>query len=66
MRHRLAALPLTVFCIIFGAFAVGDFVFAKVLGFALAPVVLVDATLVRVASGPALLQLAKNWNWWPG
>ena len=28
--------------------------------------VLVDATLVRLAIGPALLQLAGRWNWWPG
>ena len=66
MRHRLAVLPLTVFCIIFGAFTVGDFAFTRVLHIALAAAVLVDATLVRVVIGPALLQLAGKWNWWPG
>ena len=25
-----------------------------------------DATLVRLAVGPALLALAGRWNWWPG
>lgn len=51
---------------VFGAFAIGDFVFVKVLGFALAVAVLIDATLVRVAIAPALLLLAGEWNWWPG
>jgi RND superfamily putative drug exporter len=37
----------------------------KVLGFALAVTVLLDATLVRMVLGPALLQLAGRWNWWP-
>jgi uncharacterized membrane protein YdfJ with MMPL/SSD domain len=36
------------------------------LGFALAATVLLDATLVRMAVGPALLRLAGRWNWWPG
>ena len=33
---------------------------------ALAVAVLLDATLVRLAVGPALLCLAGRWNWWPG
>jgi RND superfamily putative drug exporter len=28
--------------------------------------VLIDATLVRIVIGPALLRLAGDWNWWPG
>jgi uncharacterized membrane protein YdfJ with MMPL/SSD domain len=28
--------------------------------------VLLDATLIRVAVGPALLRLGGRWNWWPG
>lgn len=36
------------------------------LGFALAVAVLLDATVVRVAIGPALMCLAGRWNWWPG
>jgi RND superfamily putative drug exporter len=35
------------------------------LGFTLAVAVLIDATLVRMVVGPALLQLAGDWNWWP-
>jgi uncharacterized membrane protein YdfJ with MMPL/SSD domain len=38
----------------------------KILGFALSVAVLVDATVVRMAIGPALLMLAGKWNWWPG
>ena len=51
---------------IFGAFAFGDFLPTQLLGFALAVAVLADATLVRLAIGPALLALAGRWNWWPG
>jgi RND superfamily putative drug exporter len=51
---------------VFGAFMLGDFVLIKILGFALAVAVLVDATVVRIAIGPALLKLGGRWNWWPG
>jgi RND superfamily putative drug exporter len=27
--------------------------------------VFLDATVVRMVVGPALLQLAGDWNWWP-
>ncbi|MEP7345036.1 MAG: MMPL family transporter [Gemmatimonadaceae bacterium] len=52
--------------VVFGAFALGDFLFIKMLGFALVVAVFLDATIVRIAIGPALLQLAGRWNWWPG
>ena len=52
--------------VVFGAFALGDFLFIKMLGFALVVAVLLDATVVRMAIGPALLRLAGRWNWWPG
>jgi hypothetical protein len=26
----------------------------------------IEATIARVALGPALLALAGRWNWWPG
>lgn len=56
----------TIMIVIFGAFALGDFLPTQLLGFALAVAVLADATLVRLAIGPALLTLAGRWNWWPG
>lgn len=52
--------------VVFGAFTLGDFLLIKMLGFALAVAVLLDASVMRVAIGPALLALAGRWNWWPG
>jgi RND superfamily putative drug exporter len=52
--------------VVFAAFALGDFVLMKILGFALSVAVLVDATVMRLAVGPALLRLGGRWNWWPG
>jgi RND superfamily putative drug exporter len=51
---------------VFAAFMLGEFVLIKILGFALVVAVLVDATVMRVAIGPALLKLGGRWNWWPG
>jgi RND superfamily putative drug exporter len=51
---------------VFAAFILGRFVLVKMLGFALAVAVLLDATVIRLAIGPALLRLAGRWNWWPG
>ena len=52
--------------VVFGAFTLGSFLLIKMLGFALAVAVLLDASVMRVAIGPALLVLAGGWNWWPG
>jgi RND superfamily putative drug exporter len=52
--------------VVFGAFMLGDVLLIQMLGFALAVAVLIDATIVRMAIGPALLRLAGRWNWWPG
>jgi RND superfamily putative drug exporter len=35
------------------------------IGFTLAVAVFLDATLVRIVIGPALLRVAGDWNWWP-
>jgi len=51
---------------VFAAFAFSDFLLIKVLGFTLAVAIIIDATIVRMAVGPALLRLAGEWNWWPG
>jgi RND superfamily putative drug exporter len=50
---------------VFAAFMLGDFVLMKMLGFALAVAVLLDATVIRLVLGPALLRLAGRYNWWP-
>ncbi len=44
--------------LVFAAFTLGDFLLVKMLGFALAVAVLLDATVVRMVIGPAPLQLA--------
>jgi len=50
---------------VFAAFTVGGFLVVQMLGFTLAVAVFIDATAVRMVVGPALLQLAGDWNWWP-
>jgi len=43
---------------VFIAFTVGSFLVVQMLGFTLAVAVFIDATVVRMIVGPALLQLA--------
>ncbi len=50
---------------VFTAFTMGSFLVVQMLGFTLAVAVFIDATVVRMVVGPALLQLAGDWNWWP-
>jgi putative drug exporter of the RND superfamily len=50
---------------VFVAFTFGDFLVVKMIGFTLAVAVFIDATLVRMVIGPALLRVAGDWNWWP-
>ncbi len=52
--------------VVFAAFTLGSLLVVKMLGFALAVAVFIDATLVRIVIGPALLRIAGDWNWWPG
>jgi RND superfamily putative drug exporter len=52
--------------VVFAAFTFGGFLVVKMIGFTLAVAVLIDATIVRIVIGPALLRLAGDWNWWPG
>jgi uncharacterized membrane protein YdfJ with MMPL/SSD domain len=50
---------------VFGAFASARVVLVQMLGLGLAVAVFVDATLIRSLLGPALMQVAGHWNWWP-
>jgi len=52
--------------VVFAAFTFGSFLVIKMLGFTLAVAVFLDATIVRIVIGPALLRVAGDWNWWPG
>jgi RND superfamily putative drug exporter len=56
----------TIMIVVFAAFTFGDFLVVKMIGFTLAVAVFIDATLVRIVIGPALLRVAGDWNWWPG
>ena len=50
---------------VFGAFAFSRDVIVQMIGLGLAVAVFVDATVIRSALGPALMQVAGRWNWWP-
>lgn len=50
---------------VFGAFAFARDVIVQMIGLGLAVAVLIDATLIRSVLGPALMQVAGRWNWWP-
>jgi RND superfamily putative drug exporter len=63
---RVITLAAAIMVAIFGGFVLGNFVLIKILGFALGVAVLLDATLVRLALGPACICLAGRFNWWPG
>jgi len=56
----------TIMVAVFVAFAAGDFIAVRMVGFALAIAVLLDATAIRLVVAPALMRVAGRWNWWPG
>jgi len=62
---RLITSAATIMIAVFVAFTLGSFLVVQMLGFTLAVAVFIDATVVRMVVGPALLQLAGDWNWWP-
>ncbi len=62
---KLITSAAAIMIVVFAAFTMGSFLVVKMLGFTLAVAVLLDATIVRMIIGPALLQLAGDWNWWP-
>ncbi len=51
---------------VFGAFAFARILLMQFVGFGLAVAVLLDATIIRMVLVPSLMQIAGNWNWWPG
>jgi RND superfamily putative drug exporter len=63
---RVITFAAAIMVMVFGGFVFGDFILIKILGFALSIAVLLDATVIRLAVGPALVRLAGRWNWWPG
>lgn len=51
--------------VVFGAFAFARVFIVQMIGLGLAVAVLVDALVIRSVLGPALMQVAGRWNWWP-
>lgn len=51
---------------VFGAFAFANILLMQFIGFGLAVAVLLDATIIRMVLVPSLMQIAGEWNWWPG
>lgn len=49
---------------VFIGFVFGDMLAIKQVGVALALIVIVDATLVRMLLVPATMTLLGKWNWW--
>jgi RND superfamily putative drug exporter len=49
---------------VFGAFALGDVVTIKALGFAMALAVFIDATIVRGILVPSFMRVMGGLNWW--
>ena len=49
---------------VFIGFVFGDMLAIKQIGVALALIVIVDATLVRMLLVPATMTLLGKWNWW--
>ena len=50
--------------LVFLGFVGGDLLIIKQVGLALAVIVALDATLVRMLLVPATMTLLGRWNWW--
>ena len=51
---------------VFGIFAFARILLVQFVGFGLAVAVLLDATIIRMVLVPSIMQIAGEWNWWPG
>ena len=61
---RVITAAAAIMVVVFLAFVVSDTVFLKLLGIGMATAILVDATVVRMALVPAVMQLLGRANWW--
>ena len=50
--------------VVFLGFVAGDLLIVKEVGLALAIMVALDATVVRLLLVPATMNLLGRWNWW--
>ncbi len=55
-----------VMIVVFGSFAFARILVVQFIGFGLAVAVLLDATIIRMVLVPSIMQIAGEWNWWPG
>src|SRR6201998_2995366 len=62
-RAGLITSAAAIMIVVFAAFTFGNFLVVKMIGFTLAVAVFIDATLVRIVIGPALLRIAGDWDW---
>jgi putative drug exporter of the RND superfamily len=61
---RVITAAAAIMVVVFGAFAVSDEVFLRLIGVGMATAILVDATVIRMVLVPAVMQLLGNANWW--
>lgn len=61
---RIITAAAAIIIAVFVGFIFGNLVPVKQIGMALATIVLVDATLVRMLLVPAIMTLLGKWNWW--
>jgi RND superfamily putative drug exporter len=61
---RVISAAAAIMICVFGAFVLGEGRDLKMLGFGLAFAIFIDATVVRLALVPALMELMGEWNWY--
>ncbi len=61
---RVITAAAMIMVVVFLAFMVSNTVFLKLLGIGMATAVFIDATVVRMALVPAVMQLLGRANWW--
>jgi RND superfamily putative drug exporter len=66
VRHTARTITLAALIMVaaFGGLLAASIVGVKELGFATAVAILLDASVVRLALVPALMQVLGRWNWW--
>ncbi|HLR95737.1 MAG TPA: MMPL family transporter [Jiangellaceae bacterium] len=64
LMGRIITSAAAIIIAVFAGFAAGDLLAIKQVGVAMALVVLIDATLVRLLLVPATMTLLGKWNWW--
>ncbi|MDO4900881.1 MMPL family transporter [Actinomyces sp.] len=61
---RIVTFAALIMVVVFLGFVNGELLIVKEIGLALAIVVALDATLVRMLLVPAIMTLLGDWNWW--